>query len=58
MSKHHRLDPMTQAPTKADEISAVRQLADQLGAYSYLGPWFQDALPFLLDSLRSDIRPI
>jgi cell division septum initiation protein DivIVA len=49
---------MTHSLTKADEIAAVRQLADELGPDSYLGPWLQDALPFLIDSLRSDIQPV
>ena len=49
---------MTQALTKADEISALRRLAEQLGPHSYLGPWLQDALPYLTYSLRSDIYPI
>lgn len=49
---------MTQALTKADELSALRRLAEQLGPHSYLGPWLQDALPYLSDSLRSDIHPI
>ena len=49
---------MTQALTKADELSALRCLAEQLGPHSYLGPWLQDALPYLGDSLRSDIHPI
>jgi cell division septum initiation protein DivIVA len=49
---------MTQDLTKSDELSAVRHLADNLGPNSYLGPWLQDALPYLSDSLRSDIQPI
>ena len=49
---------MSQALTKAEEISAVKHLADQLGPHSYLGPWLQDALPYLSDTLRSDIPPI
>jgi cell division septum initiation protein DivIVA len=49
---------MTQAFTKAYELSALRRLAEQLGPHSYLGPWLQDALPYLSDSLRSDINPI
>lgn len=52
------LTPMTQALTKADELSALRHLAEELGPNSYLGPWLQDALPYLRDSLRSDIHPI
>lgn len=49
---------MTQDLTKADELTAVRHLADNLGPNSYLGPWLQDALPYLNDSLRSDIQPL
>ena len=49
---------MTKALTKADELAAVSRLATQLGPDSYLGPWLQDALPYLTDSLRSDIPPI
>jgi hypothetical protein len=49
---------MTQALTKANELSALSRLAEQLGPHSYLGPWLQDALPYLSDSLRSDIYPI
>jgi len=49
---------MTPEPSKADELSAIKHLADQLGPNSYLGPWLQDALPYLCDSLRSDIPPI
>jgi hypothetical protein len=49
---------MTQALTKADELSALSRLAEQLGPHSYLGPWLQDALPYLSDSLQSDIYPI
>lgn len=49
---------MTQALPKAEELSALRRLAEQLGPHSYLGPWLQDALPYLSDSLRSDINPI
>jgi len=49
---------MTQALTKAEELSALRRLSEQLGPNSYLGPWLQDALPYLSNSLRSDIHPI
>jgi len=49
---------MTQVLTKAEELCALSRLADQLGPHSYLGPWLQDALPYLSDSLRSDIHPI
>ena len=38
---------MTQALTKAEELSALRRLAEELGPNSYLGPWLQDALPYL-----------
>ena len=49
---------MTQSLTKAEELSALRHLAEELGPNSYLGPWLQDALPYLSDSLRSDIQPV
>jgi hypothetical protein len=49
---------MTQTVTKAEDLSALRHLAKQLGPHSYLGLWLQDALPYLSDSLRSDIHPL
>ena len=49
---------MTQTLTKAEELSALRHLAKQLGPHSYLGPWLQDALPYLSNSLRSDMNPL
>ncbi len=49
---------MTKALTRADELSAVSHLATELGPDSYLGTWLQDALPYLTNSLRSDIPPI
>jgi cell division septum initiation protein DivIVA len=49
---------MTKALTKAGELSAVSRLATQLGPDSYFGPSLQDAMPYLTDSLRSDIPPI
>ena len=49
---------MTQTLTKAEELSALRHLAKQLGPHSYLGPWLQDALPYLSNSIRSDINPL
>lgn len=47
----------TTTPTKAEELAAVRALADQLGPGSYLGPWLSDALPWLADQLRCDYMP-
>jgi len=47
----------TTTPTKAEELAAVRALADQLGPNSYLGPWLRDALPWLADQLQSDYAP-
>jgi hypothetical protein len=47
----------TTTPTKAEELAAVRALADQLGPNSYLGPWLSDALPWLADQLRCDYMP-
>ncbi len=49
---------MNKALTKADELTAISHLATQLGPDSYLGSWLQDALPYLTDSLRSDLIPI
>lgn len=43
--------------TKAEELAAVRALADRLGPESYLGPWLADALPWLADQLRADLYP-
>lgn len=47
----------TTTPTKAEELAAVRALADQLGPNSYLGPWLADALPWLADQLQNDYMP-
>lgn len=58
MSDPQPLPMMTEPRSKADEIDAVRRLAEHLGPESYLGPWLQEALPYLRDSLRSDIAPI
>ena len=49
---------MTQALSKTEEASALRHIAEDLGPNSYLGPWLQDALTYLSDSLRSDIHPV
>ena len=49
---------MTQTLTKEEELSALRHLAKQIGLHSYLVPWLQDALPYLSNSLRSDINPL
>ena len=49
---------MSQTLTKEEELSELKHLANQLGPHSYLGPWLQDALPYLSDSLRSDIHPL
>lgn len=47
----------TATHTKAEELAAVRALAQQLGPLSYLGPWLTDALPWLEDQLRCDYTP-
>lgn len=47
----------TTTRTKAEELAAVRALAEQLGPTSYLGPWLADALPWLEDQLRCDYIP-
>lgn len=49
---------MKEPLTKSDELTAVRILAEQLGPDSYLGPWLQGALPYLEDSLITDIYPV
>lgn len=49
---------MTKPLTKAEELSSISHLATELGPDSYLGPWLQDALPYLTDCLRADIPPI
>lgn len=47
----------TTAPTKAEELAAVRELADRLGPDSYLGPWLLDCLGYLAAEITADIRP-
>jgi len=49
---------MNDPPSKADEISAIRRLALMLGPKSYLGPWLTASLPFLQDSIKSDLSPL
>jgi hypothetical protein len=49
--KHHSL-------TKAEEIDAIRSLVECLGPDSYLGPWLQAALPFLVDCITCDLQPL
>ncbi len=49
---------MNDPPTKDEEIQAIWRIADELGPKSYLGPWLQDALPFLAASITSDMVPI
>jgi len=49
--EHHPL-------TKAEEIDAIRSLVECLGPDSYLGPWLQDALPFLVDCITCDLPPL
>lgn len=48
---------MNDPPSKAEEISAIRKLALMLGPKSYLGPWLTASLPFLEDSIKSDLSP-
>ena len=48
---------MNDPPSKAEEISAIRKLALMLGPKSYLGPWLKASLPFLEDSIKSDLSP-
>ena len=44
--------------TKTDELAALRQLIDQLGPDSYLGPWLADAFDHLAADIRADIQPL
>jgi hypothetical protein len=39
---------------KATEIYLLKQLADQLGDDSYIGPWLQDQIPFVERDMRCD----
>ena len=48
---------MNDPPSQAEEISAIRKLALMLGPKSYLGPWLTASLPFLEDSIKSDLSP-
>ena len=48
---------MNDPPSKAEEISAIRKLALMLGPNSYLGPWLTESLPFLENSIKSDLSP-
>ena len=47
----------TTAPTKAEELAAVQELARRLGPSSYLGPWLLDCLPILRACMASDFIP-
>lgn len=49
---------MKEPLTKSDELTAIRNLAEQLGPDSYLRPWLQGSLPYLEDSLITDIYPV
>jgi hypothetical protein len=55
---NYQTSPMNDPLTKDEEIQAIRRIADELGPNSYLGPWLQDALPFLAASITSDMVPI
>ena len=48
---------MNDPPSKIEEISALQKLALVLGPNSYLGPWLKASLPFLEDSIKSDLSP-
>ncbi|WP_322765750.1 V-type ATP synthase subunit E family protein [Cyanobium usitatum] len=48
---------ITTAPTKAEELAALRELASRLGPDSYLGPWLLDCLGYLAAEITADIRP-
>ena len=47
----------TTAPTKTEELAALRELASRLGPDSYLGPWLLDAMHYLAAEITADIRP-
>ena len=49
---------MTYAIAKPDELTALRQLIDELGPESYLGPWLADAFDHLAADIRADIAPL
>ena len=46
------------AVTKAEEIAILVEAASRLGSNSYLGPWLRENIPFLSDSINSDIVPL
>lgn len=48
----------TTTATKTDELSALRELINQLGPDSYLGPWLADAFDHLAADIRADIAPL
>ena len=49
---------MTTTITKTDELTALRQLINQLGPESYLGPWLDDAFEHLAADIRADMAPL
>ena len=49
---------MTCTITKTDELAALRQLINELGPDSYLGPWLADAFDHLAADIRADIAPL
>jgi len=49
---------VTCTTTKADELTALRRLIDELGPESYLGPWLADAFDHLAADIRADIAPL
>lgn len=49
--------PTVTAPTKAQELQALQELAEQLGPSSYLGGWILETLPYLSDCLSRDFIP-
>jgi cell division septum initiation protein DivIVA len=44
--------------TKAEEIAVLLDAAAKLDSNTYLGPWLRESIPFLLDTIRSDIAPL
>ena len=44
--------------TKAQELDALRALAQELGPQSYIGPWILDNLPGIEADIKADLPPV
>lgn len=44
-------------PTKEEELTMLLDVADRLGSFSYLSRWIRETVPFLRQSLLSDMVP-